>query len=180
MHGLQVQNDRVLLRVFRDARFDFRLMADDKFYGTFKLQQGSAEIIGTEPVKGLLYYAMPCVFESLIVRIEGTTTPVINRTVGDWPASIDDDELEMYPYLHFLEERRTGMPWRFERWYTLGGPYLVFDSEQYFERSRPQQRGKNWERLIVQLRQVVDLNAWAQNIEAVAINLISRRSGDEN
>jgi len=36
MHGLQVQNDRVLLRVFRDARFDFRLMADDKFYGTFK------------------------------------------------------------------------------------------------------------------------------------------------
>jgi len=173
MQELQVWNDQVLIRVSRDASLAFRLMPDGQFHGGFALQGGHVEVVGSEPVSGLLYYAMPCLFESLVVRVEGFAAPLLNRAVGEWPAAVDEDELETYPYLHFLEERRTGMPWRLERWYTLAGPYLIFDSEQYFERSRPQQRGKDWERLIVQLRQVVELPTWAQNTAVVAVNLIS-------
>jgi hypothetical protein len=125
------------------------------------------------PVKGLLYYPMSCAFESLVVRVEGITSPALDRAVGQWPEKVDDDELESYPHLHFLEERKTGMPWRLERWYTLAGPYLVFDSQQYFERPRSVQRGKNWERLIVQLRQVVDLSVWEQGTAVGTVNLIS-------
>ncbi len=176
MQGLQVQNDQVVLRVFRDARFDFRLTAGGKSYGDFGLEEGSVEMVEAGPVSGLLYHAMPCVLESLVVRVEGMAALLINSAVGEWPVTVDDDELETYPYLHFMEERKTGMPWRFERWYTLAGPYLIFDSEQYFERSRPRQRGKDWERLIVQLRQVVHLPAWGQNIGATATNLISSTS----
>jgi hypothetical protein len=173
MQGLQVWNDQILIRVSRDAGLAFRLMPDGEFHGGFDLQEGSVEVAGTMSVSGLLYYAMPCLFESLVVRVEGIAAPLLDQAVGEWPAVVDDDELDTYPYLHYLEERKTGMPWRLERWYTLAGPYLIFDSEQYFERSKPQQGGKDWERLIVQLRQVVDLPAWAQNTEVVAVTLIS-------
>jgi hypothetical protein len=173
MQGLQVWNDKVLIRVSRDAGLAFRLMPGGEFQGDFDLQEGGVQVARPAPVSGLLYYAMPCVFESLVVRVEGVSAPLLNRAAGEWPAAVDDDELETYPYLHFLEERKTGMPWRFERWYTLAGSYLVFDSEQYFERSKPQNSGKDWERLIVQLRQVVDLPAWAQNTSVVAVNLVS-------
>ena len=107
------------------------------------------------------------------MRVEGVAAPVLNRVVGEWPAAVDDDQLETYPYLHFLEERKTGTPWRLERWYTLAGQYLIFDSEQYFERTELQHRGKNWERFIVQLRQVVNLSAWALSTQVGAVNLIS-------
>jgi hypothetical protein len=172
MQGLQVWNAKVLIRVSRDAGLAFRLMPGGEFHGDFCLQEGSVDVAGTAPVNGLLYYPMSCLFESLVVRVEGVAAPLLNRAAGEWPAAVDDDELETYPYLHFLEERKTGMPWRLERWYTLAGPYLVFDSEQYFERSKPQKSGKDWERLIVQLRQVVDLPAWAQNTSVAAVNLV--------
>jgi hypothetical protein len=71
-----------------------------------------------------------------------------------------------------LEERKTGMPWRCERWYTLIGPYLVFENEQYFELSRPLQHGKNWVRWIVQLQQVADLINWGENPLSPAVNLV--------
>ena len=105
--------------------------------------------------------------------MEGRAAPALERAAGQWPADVDDDQLEAYPHLHFLEERKTGIPWRLERWYTLAGPYLVFDSQQYFERSRPRQQGKDWERLIVQLRQVVDVAVWMANPSVVVVNLIS-------
>nr|MBC7244513.1 hypothetical protein [Chloroflexota bacterium] len=173
MQGLQIWNDQVLLRIARDARLSFRLTGEEKFYGDFEFKEGSIEAEGGAPISGVLYYAVPCVFESLVVQLEGIATPAMYQAVGAWPADIDDEYLEAYPHLHFLEERKTGTPWRLERWYTLAGPYLVFDSQQYFERTHPEQCGKNWERLIVQLRQVVDLPTWAHNIDQIAINLIS-------
>jgi hypothetical protein len=173
MQGLEVWNDRVSLCVSRDAGLAFRLMPDGQCHDALHLEEGSVEVAEITPVDGILYYAMPCVFERLVVRVEGVPAPLLHRAAGDWPTAVDEDELETYPYLHFLEERKTGTPWRLERWYTLAGSYLIFDSEQYFERSRPQQSGKYWDRLIVQMRQVVDLPAWAQNTGLVARNLAS-------
>lgn len=173
MEELQIWNEQVFLRVARDARLAFRLIQEEKFHGDLKFQVGIIEAGGTAPVEGLFYYAMPCVFESIVVQLEGIATPSVYQVVGEWPTEIDDDQLETYPHLHFLEERRTGMPWRLERWYTLAGPYLIFDCQQYYERPRPVQHGKNWERLIIQLRQVADLPAWASHIDRPVVNLIS-------
>lgn len=173
MQGLQVWNDRVVLNVSRGGRLAFRLMPDGESVEGLELGEGCVGVEHIAPVSGLLYYALPCVLESLVVRLEGVTAPLVSRTTGEWPPSLDDDELEAYPHLHFLEERKTGMPWRLERWYTLAGPYLVFDAQQYFERSRPRERGRDWERLIVQLRQVVDLSCWSQNRAGVVANLLS-------
>ena len=173
MQGLEIWNDQGMIRVSRDARLAFRLMPDGEFHQHVELQEGSAKVAGIAAVNGLLHYAMPCLFESLVVRVEGIAAPVLDRAIGQWPMAVDDDELETYPHLHFLEERKTGMPWRFERWYTLAGPYLIFDSEQYFERPRPVARGKRWERLIVQWRQVVDLVGWDSDGSATAVHLLS-------
>jgi len=123
-------------------------------------------------VGGVLHYAMPSAHESLIVRLEGVAVPMLHRIRGKLPPEIDEDELETYPFLHYLEERKTGMPWRLERWYTLAGVYLVFDSEQYFERQRAVERGMNWERLIVHVRQVADLVAWGADPESRADSLL--------
>lgn len=173
MQGLQLQNDQIALRVSRDARLDVRLMKDGQSCVALDLQEGSIQVTGTAPVAGLLHYAMPSVFESLAVRLEGAPSALIQRTSGRWPAAIDGDELEFYPHLHFLEERKTGIPWRSERWYTLAGSHLVFESEQYFERACPRQHGKNWERLIVHLQQVVHLLEWCEEPDSGAVNLIS-------
>ncbi|KPL24212.1 MAG: hypothetical protein AMJ93_02865 [Anaerolineae bacterium SM23_84] len=172
MQGLEVWNDQVLIRVFRGGRLAFRAMPDGDFEGHYELQEGRVEAPGTAPVTGLLHYALPCIHERVVVRVEGVAVPLLDRAVGEWPAAVDDDQLETYPHLHFLEERKTGMPWRFERWYTIAGPYLVFDSEQYFERQRVVERGKNWERLILQLRQVVDLSAGERSAQTTVERLV--------
>jgi hypothetical protein len=173
MQGLRVWNHQVMIQVARDGRLAFRLMPNGNFQRDLELKDGSVKVPEMPLVEGLLYYPMSCAFESLVVRVEGMTSPALDREVGQWPEAVDDDELEAYPHLHFMEERKTGTPWRLERWYTLAGPYLVFDSQQYFERRRPVQRGKNWERLIVELRQVVDLSAWGQATATATVNLIS-------
>ncbi len=173
MQGLQVWNEQVAIHVSREGGLALRLAARDEFSAQVELLEGTLELGDLVPASGLLYYALPCVHESVSVHVEGMAVPVLERAVGQWPADVDDDQLEVYPHLHFLEERKTGIPWRLERWYTLAGPYLVFDSQQYFERSRPRQRGKDWERLIVHLRQVVDAAAWVQNPSGATVNLIS-------
>ncbi len=173
MQGLEVWNHEVMIRVRCDGRLAFHLMPEGPSQSELELQLGRAQVAGTEPVDELFHYAMPCVFESLVVRVEGSAAPVLDRAVGQWPETIDDDQLETYPYLHFVEERKTGTPWRLERWYTIAGPYLVFDSEQYFERPRPVDRGKNWERLIIRLRQVVDLTTWMPGGSTDASNMTS-------
>jgi hypothetical protein len=173
MQGLEVWNHEVMIRVACNGQLAFRLMPEGEWQSELELQRGRAQVSGAAPVDGLLHYAMSCVFESLVVRVEGTPTPVLDRAVGQWPEAIDDDELDTYPYLHFLEERKTGTPWRLERWYTVAGPCLVFDSEQYFERPRPVDRGKSWERLIIRLRQVVNLAAWVPGGSTDLSNLAS-------
>jgi len=177
MQGLQIRNDQVLLRVFRDARLDAQPVGDEQPRAVLDIEAGSFKVEGAEPITGLLYYAVPCVFEKLVVRVEGASSPVIQCTAGEWPTAVDDDDLEFYSHLHFLEERKTGTPWKWERWYTLAGPYLVFESEQYFERSCPGRRGKDWERLIVQLRQIMDLVKWCEEPDKIGINLICASGG---
>jgi hypothetical protein len=125
----------------------------------FRLCEGRVQLQGDGLIEGLYYHDMPCCFESVVIRKEGVPEPLLQQAVGTWPASVDDDQLDLYPQLHCLEERRTGLPWRYERWYSLAGIFLVFESEQYFERSHPQTRGKNWARFIVQVRQVCDLGS---------------------
>jgi hypothetical protein len=155
MDPLEVWNEDAAIRVSRDAHLSIRMLAGADW--TLSLQEGRVDAPDTPPVEGLQYYALPCVFECLDVRLEGAPSPIVSRAVGGWPRAINDDELEIYPHLHFLEERKTGKPWRFERWYTLAGAFLVYDSEQYFERSEVGQESKSWQRLIVHMRQVVDL-----------------------
>jgi hypothetical protein len=176
MQGLQVSNEQVAIGVSREGRLALRLATRDEFSAEVELLEGTLKLGDLAPASGLLYYALPCVHESVTVCVEGAVAPVLERTVGQWPEDVDDDHLEAYPHLHFLEERKTGIPWRLERWYTLAGPYLIFDCQQYFERSRPRQRGKDWERLIVQLRQVVDAAALALNPRVATLNLMSSAS----
>ncbi len=159
MVGLAIRNDRAEVQVSHECRLTIRMTAGDEFCGVYRPQEGYAVLEAWAPVRGLLYYNLPSSFESLFVRKEGVANRTVHRTLGQWPISLDEDELETYPYLHLLEERKTGSPWRLERWYTLAGPVLVYDSEYYFERSCPATRGRDWERLIVQLRQVIDLSA---------------------
>lgn len=173
MQGLQVWNEQVGIHVSREGRLAVRLAGRDEFSAEVELLDGTLKLGDLAPASGLLYYALPCVHESVAVHVEGMAAPVLDRAVGHWPADVDDDQLEVYPHLHFLEERKTGIPWRLERWYTLAGPCLVFESQQYFERSRPRQSGKDWERLIVHLRQVVNAAAWAHNPSVTTVNLIS-------
>jgi hypothetical protein len=198
MQGLQVCNEQAAILVSREGRLAVHLAGRtasagrsprarrgrgsrpergrDEFSAEVELLEGTLKLGDLAPASGLLYYALPCVHESVTVHVEGMATPVLDRAVGQWPEDVDDDHLEAYPHLHFLEERKTGIPWRLERWYTLAGPYLVFESHQYSERSRPRQRGKDWERLIVQLRQVVDVAAWTLNPLVAMVNLMSPAS----
>lgn len=172
MQPLQVWNEQVAIRVGRDGRLFCRLTDEEAFAPEAELQEGTLELAELAAASGLLHYAVPCLYESVVVNVEGVAAPAFHRALGQWPEDVDEDQLETYPHLHFLEERKTGTPWRYERWYTLAGPHLVFDSQQYFERPRPRQHGRDWERLIVQLRQVVDLVQWAENPQRPAVNLI--------
>ena len=162
MHALQVWNEQALLRILCDGRLELERKPGGEALGGFDLQEGSLQVAVIAPVSSLLYYGVPCLHEKVTVHVEGSVAPAFEQTAGDWPAAVDEDELQTYPYLHFLEERKTGMPWRWERWYTLAGRYLIYDSEQYMERACPRQHGKDWERLIVQVRQVLDVPACAQ------------------
>jgi hypothetical protein len=159
--SLEIGNDRASIQVSPDAQLTIRLIPEGQFGAKHMLSDGSIALRDRAPLSGLLYYALPCVFEGLIVRVEGVASPALQSTLGRWPPAVDDDDLDAYPHLHFVEERKTGAPWRFERWYTLAGSHLVFESDQYFERACPAERGQNWERFIVQLRQVVHLPALA-------------------
>ena len=162
MRSLRLWNDRAEVLVSPEALLSFRLIQGGQAGASFALREGQLQLPGSEMLEGLFYHDMPCCFESLAVRKEGLPEPLLEQVAGAWPAEVDDDQLEMYPQLHYLERRKTGLPWRYERWYSLVGAHLVFESEQYFERSLPQERGRNWARFIVQLRQVANLENVAE------------------
>ena len=157
MQPLKLWNNQIEVLVSQEAELAFRFTHGEHGEGRFELREGQVRVRGGELIEGLLYYDEPCSFEGLVVREEGLPEPLLQSVAGTWPTDINDDQLEMYPQLHYLEQRKTGLPWRYERWYSLVGAFLVFESEQYFEQPRPKERGKNWVRYIVQLRQVVNL-----------------------
>lgn len=157
MQPLRLWNDRVEVLISAEGLLSFRMTQGGQSKGCFALRQGKVRVRGPAVIEGLFYHDMPCCYESVVAREEGVAEPVLQHSAGTWPADVDDDQLEMYPQLHYLEQRKTGLPWRYERWYSLADTFLIFESEQYVERSRPQRRGRDWVRYIVQLRQVANL-----------------------
>ena len=153
---LRVRNQEYALHVFPDARFALESVREGAGACTIEIAERVARVTGMKPISGVYLYPVTCEYSSLEIRLEGQAAPVFERAEGQWPSMIEEDELHMYPHLHFVAERKTGTPWRFERWYTLVGSYLVFEAEQYFERT-VQRQGKNWERLVVHIRQLMDL-----------------------
>jgi hypothetical protein len=157
MKALILRNDRVAVRVGCDGQIAVHGFPQGKERARLLLEEGTIDLPGTLALAGVLRYPSGSVFESLVVRRERDGRPLVERCGGTWPDGVLEDELETYPCIHFLEERRTGAPWRYERWYTLVGNLLILDSDQYFERSEGAAPGKTWERFLVQLRQAFDL-----------------------
>jgi len=157
MKALIVRNDRVVVRVGCDGQMAVQGYPQGQERARFALEEDTIGLPGSPALAGVLRYPSGSVFESLVVRRERDSRPLVERHSGRWPDGVVEDELETYPYLHFLEERKTGAPWRYERWYTLVGNLLILDSDQYFERSEGGAPGKTWERFLVQLRQAFDL-----------------------
>jgi len=172
MASLEIWNDRVMVAVFDDTKVNFQLMRGENPDGHWltrhnRLVEATAKIYGHVPYLGVSYYNLPTIYESLAVRKEGAPSPVFEAQAGELPALIEEADLDMYPCLHFLAHRRVAAPWRMERWYTLVGPYVVFECHQYFERraARGERRKQSWERVISQLQQVVDVVAWGTGQE---------------
>ncbi len=172
MTQMLLQNERAEVHVTANGRLVCRCRESQQDLSA-QSAQGSLVLEHREPLRGIFYYALPSVCEHVSANLEGVLAAVLQRDTGEWPADVIYDDLEMYPHLHFLEESRTATPWRLERWYTLAGPCLVVECEQYFERSRSAVSGKQWERWIVHLRQVCDLEAWASGTTEPTEHLLS-------
>ena len=167
MAGMEISNDAVMLKVFNDTRVNFQQVADGTPDGRWltrrnRLIEASADILGNVPYLGICYYSLPTIYESLTVRKEGEPSPFFDTKAGELPELLDDADLDMYPCLHFLAHKKVAAPRRMERWYTLVGPYMIFECQQYFERPVGEQKSplRAWERIISELHQVVDVVAW--------------------
>jgi hypothetical protein len=172
MASLEVWNDVALVAVFHDTKVNFQVVLGGVPNGRWltrrkRLVEANAEVFGEVPFVGVHYYVLPTIFESLCVRREGNPAPLFEEQAGRLPQVLEDPDFDMYPCLHFLEERRVSEPWRMERWYTLIGPHLVFECNQYFERPLKGQRDtcRQWERIVSELRQVVDIVTWGAGEE---------------
>ena len=159
MSDMEIVNSEARIRVTPDSELSIHLRPEGQFSAQYPMCSGTVSLTGRSPLMGLCYYDLPCAYESTVIRVEGVALPVLQRSVGIWPDVVSEDDLDAYPHLHMVAERKTASPWRFERWYTLVGSHLLFEGEQYFERARPPERGKSWERFIVQLRQLINLTA---------------------
>ncbi|MCG2769273.1 MAG: hypothetical protein L6435_12960 [Anaerolineae bacterium] len=167
MAGMEICNDAVMVKVFDDTKVNFQLVADGTPDGRWltrrkRLIEASADILGDVPYLGIYYYSLPTIYESLTVRKGGEPRPFFDAKAGELPELLDDADLDMYPCLHFLAHKRVAAPWRIERWYTLVGPYMIFECQQYFERPAGEEKSplRAWERIISELHQVVDVAAW--------------------
>jgi hypothetical protein len=172
MSELELRNDLCRVSVSREGLVEATRPPQQS--RSFSLQPGQITPANVATIGGLQYYSVPCPFQFIQVRLEGSPKPLAEHSAGSWPMEVDDDMLETYPALHFLEERKTAAPWRLERWYTLAGSHIVFESEQYFERSRPRQVGRDWERFIINWRQVINLNGVFDGVPCTAILLASK------
>lgn len=172
MQCLSIRNNQISVIVSEDAELQCRLTTEGRpdsrwVSAKHRLLEIATDPVSPKPYDGLRYYDIPRIYESLVVRVEGQLRPIFEERAGELPVLIEEAELGMYPSLHYLAERRSGDPMRSERWYTLVGPYLVFESCTYFERpargiSDPMRR---WERVVMELQQVTDVVAWASGRE---------------
>ncbi len=156
MSELELRNEFCRLAIDPDGEWRVAPLGETH-WKPVAVRQGELAPEGIAPIQQLRFYLVPSAFQSIQVRREGAPGLLVDRITGEWPAAVDDDLLDSYPSVHFLEERRTGAPWRLERWYTLAGSFLVYESEQYAERWRPREAGRDWERFIVNWRQVIEL-----------------------
>lgn len=127
-----------------------------------------------KPHNGVLYYALPCVFESLrLQRIEDGEV-LYDASDGELPGAVEQADLANLPTIRVLEERIIQLPWRLDRRYTPVDRYLVFDCEQVYRRRHPSQR-KVWEPVQAELRQVVDVVSFAHDDEWTDRSVIRHR-----
>jgi hypothetical protein len=99
---------------------------------------------------------------------------VYDASDGEVPCAVRSADLAHLPTLHILEERTGRDSWRRDRRYTPVGRYLVFDCEQlYWRRKRGKRKG--WEQMEAELRQIVDVVAWAEEEEWEDHSVIRRR-----
>jgi len=179
MASLQIANDSAMVAVFDDAKVNFQLVAGGVPTGRWltrrnRLLESNPALADRIPYAGIRHYALPTIYESLTVRKGGQRSPVFAGEAGTLPDLVLNADLAMYPCLHFLTEKKVAAPWRMERWYTLVGPYVVFECHQYFERPAGGQSDplRAWERIISELMQVVDVVAWGTGQETALASVI--------
>ena len=186
MASTQIANESVMVAVFDDTKVNFQLAAKGIPDGRWltrrnRLVEVDPALLSNLQHAGIYCYHLPTVFESLTVRREGERVPAFQGEAGTLPSVVADADLDMYPCLHYLAEKKVAAPWRMERWYTLVGRYLVFECQQYFERPGGGHDSplRSWERIISDLQQVVDVVAWGQGEEMELHSLIrgTRRVG---
>jgi hypothetical protein len=172
MARMQIANESVMVAVFDDTKVNFQLAAEGIPDGRWltrrnRLVEVDSGLVRNVPYPGIYCYHLPTAFESLTVRKGGERAPAFQGEAGTLPDLLVDADLAMYPCLHFLAEKKVAAPWRMERWYTLVGPYLVFECQQYFELpgGRDDSPLRSWERIISELQQVVDVVAWGTGRE---------------
>ena len=166
MANLEVGNEYFYAHVFEDTKLNFQLVVNgqpDRNYIARKnhLVVWSGEYFPDKPYLGVMYYAMPCVFERLRVqRVEDSAT-LYDASDGGLPDVVQPADLAGLPGVRVLEEIAGKVSWRLDRRYTLVGRYLVFDAEQLYRRHPPGLR-KGWETIRAELRQVVDVVGWGK------------------
>ena len=166
MAYLEISNDHFYAFVFDDAKLNFQLAAGGRPGGAYvtrknSLVEWSGKYSPDRPYNGVLYYAMPCVFESLRVQRVADGEVLYEASAGELPEAVRRADLAALPALRMSEERTVQRPWRLDRCYVPVEHYLVFDCVQFYERRRPDQR-KAWEQVHAELRQVVDVVGWAR------------------
>ena len=175
---LEISNEHFYAFVFDDTKLNFQLAAGGGPNGTYvtrknSLVEWSGEHFPDKPYNGVLYYAMPCVFESLRVQRVAEGEMLYEASAGKLPEAVRQADLVGLPALRMSEERTVQRPWRLDRCYVPVGRYLVFDCTQFYERRRPSQR-KAWEQVRAELRQVVDVVGWARR-ESLKDHSVIRR-----
>ena len=163
MAHIEIGNEQFYAFVFDDTKLNLQLVVGGRPNGVFLtrknyLVEWGGEYFPDKPYNGVLYYAMPCVFESL--QVQGAAQALYDASAGELPEAVRQADLAGLPAVRISEERTFQRPWRLDRRYVPVGRYLVFDSTQLYERCRPGQRGV-WEQVRAELRQVVNVIGWA-------------------
>jgi len=169
MAYLEISNEHFYAFVFDDTKLNFQLAVGNRPGGAYvtrrnSLVEWSGEYFPDRPYNGVLYYAMPCAFESLCVQCVADGETLYEASAGELPEAVRRADLAELPALRMSEERTAQRPWRLDRRYVPVGRYLVFDCTQVYERHPPGQR-KSWEQVHAELRQVVDVVGWARGAD---------------